>query len=655
MMTKNHFQTLGIKPGCSEDEVKKAYRSLAKKFHPDKNSEAGAEEKFKEISAAYEVLKNEDRRCIHEREVLRQTTTSNTTNGYTQSYKSETKNNQYNESAWSRKFGESSRKFEEHARNFEEHSKKYNDQENRYKKSTFGRFTDEGKGSYKEAHGKHSNKKTNEKPKKKQSTNHRPRRPWSSEWTAQDDTDTFYDIPDPGPQKANFSFAFKSFVDDLGMSFDAFFTGPEVPNGTFGFSAFFDTPDPFTEFSRFSSPTSFNTQNTRRPPRKRNVANERGAEDLDPEYLFTSRDSRPQTRHSSCTKGSYFTDFNQTSTNFDDDDDDDDMDSRLFKCTYCHKRMPFSQLSVHEPGCALRHGGRFDVSDEEEDPTRTDHDPNDIYNGFGSPDEDQYPQKTGDWRQTHEELLKNIRKAKKAAQSTQRRYNSATTATTKDTKETKDDGIAQIKCKWCGRTFSHPAAKHHIPFCEKWTKDHGTPLNPAGKQANSDIGSKNQKAKDYAKHIPKPRNVSSEDYESETPRSARNPFDNYPHVGVHNKRETMNKAGVASGTGLHASFSKRDKSSSPGPSYSSTGSHTQRSRTSSRANIGTSKYVPNFGENHSGPSFTIPVDDSYGFGLSGTKIKTETRTSDGCCPVCRKKYGVHGRFLCNCGVRKTGC
>lgn len=69
-MTKNHFTVLGLKVGASEEEIKKAYKSLAKKYHPDKNSDAGAEEKFKEIGAAYEVLKSQDRYILEMVRVL---------------------------------------------------------------------------------------------------------------------------------------------------------------------------------------------------------------------------------------------------------------------------------------------------------------------------------------------------------------------------------------------------------------------------------------------------------------------------------------------------------------------------------------------------------------------------------------------------------
>ena len=55
-MARDYYETLGISRDADKEEIKRAYRRLARKYHPDVNKEPGAEERFKEINRAYEVL-----------------------------------------------------------------------------------------------------------------------------------------------------------------------------------------------------------------------------------------------------------------------------------------------------------------------------------------------------------------------------------------------------------------------------------------------------------------------------------------------------------------------------------------------------------------------------------------------------------------------
>ena len=67
MSNQDFYATLGVARGASDDEIKKAYRKLAMKYHPDRNpGDAAAEEKFKEIQKAYDVLSDPQKKSAYD-------------------------------------------------------------------------------------------------------------------------------------------------------------------------------------------------------------------------------------------------------------------------------------------------------------------------------------------------------------------------------------------------------------------------------------------------------------------------------------------------------------------------------------------------------------------------------------------------------------
>lgn len=66
MEYKDYYAALGVKKDASQDDIKQAYRRMARKFHPDVSKEANAEEKFKNVQEAYEVLKDPEKRTAYD-------------------------------------------------------------------------------------------------------------------------------------------------------------------------------------------------------------------------------------------------------------------------------------------------------------------------------------------------------------------------------------------------------------------------------------------------------------------------------------------------------------------------------------------------------------------------------------------------------------
>src|SRR5690625_2735340 len=66
MEFKDYYKTLGLERDATQDEIKRAYRKLARKYHPDVNQDPGAEDQFKEVGEAYEVLKDPEKRAAYD-------------------------------------------------------------------------------------------------------------------------------------------------------------------------------------------------------------------------------------------------------------------------------------------------------------------------------------------------------------------------------------------------------------------------------------------------------------------------------------------------------------------------------------------------------------------------------------------------------------
>ena len=66
MKYKDYYDVMGVSREASQDDIKKAYKKLARKYHPDVSKESDAEERFKSLGEAYEVLKDPEKRAAYD-------------------------------------------------------------------------------------------------------------------------------------------------------------------------------------------------------------------------------------------------------------------------------------------------------------------------------------------------------------------------------------------------------------------------------------------------------------------------------------------------------------------------------------------------------------------------------------------------------------
>ncbi|XP_076113044.1 uncharacterized protein LOC143080854 isoform X4 [Mytilus galloprovincialis] len=479
-MTKNHFTILGLKPGVTDDDVKKAYRTLARKYHPDKNKSHDAEERFKEIGAAYEVLKVKDRREIHEREINRPKEAFVRTEFRTPGGRTQEHNYRAKEEFTQRRRSEPPPRFKFDEDPFTGPYSQYRNSKGFKEKDYF----DQSQQKQKRPTGQ---KRPQEKPK------------WNNNWTEEEEM-SFHDYGD----KSSFSFAFKSFMDDMDFSM-SFTMGGDM----FGEEA------PFTNFNgRGPGPKK---PHAAYQHHKKNVAGEHGYKGgLSEDYLFSPRSGM------------------ESSESEDSDDSDFDYSDMKFSCAFCGKRLKLEDLKTHEPACGHRKKTNINIGSDDDEHR----------NGYRK----MFQDKSGDWRRDHEKFQEYVKRAKRAY-----RINKSRDGVRMESNQ-------KLLCSLCGKVIEKGEAQTHSLFCHsKADPNFGPP--PTTHEDPPMKDSKYKRAKEYAKSkVPKFKKSFSAD-DSQQQQSFKTP----KTKGRDTMDEPMSSSGTGLNPSPKSKFGKTKRAPAPPP------------------------------------------------------------------------------------------
>ncbi|XP_013398878.1 J protein JJJ2 [Lingula anatina] len=311
---KDHYAVLGLTRGAGDKDIKRAFHTLARELHPDKNSSHNANDKFREVKEAYEALKDEDSResyhldCDFE-EIKKKCSMAKSSTSYS------SKTGYGGRSRYH--FYSTSSPFSNFRDGFDF---KFNDSSD---------TADDTPGAYKKYNNSYKESKPKSKPKSKPFTERKPNRSFRTSFNVGG-------VP-------MFSFSAFCNMGNFDTEFEAFFDDPIFSSPYF--SRYGQRTPGFRSSSR-ASPDDFAKQKPHKPSRQRHKKHKYNMYGYDSDLDDDLFDWTPKTK-----PGGPYVDQTEDYYSSEDDEEQDSRDIRKFQCPNCTKMFTLTNLIKHEKTC----------------------------------------------------------------------------------------------------------------------------------------------------------------------------------------------------------------------------------------------------------------------------------------------------------------